>query len=78
MMGAMRFGVVDGGVFRVDLRVQLVAMGDLRMVRRSLVFPGFIMLGRGMMMLGGLFVMVRRAAVMFSAFVSNRHDSCPP
>lgn len=69
----MMLGMVDARLIRMLMGVQLVAMRDMRMVRGLFVVAGFVMAGRFVVVLGGLFMMLGGLAMMFSAFVSCRH-----
>ena len=69
----MMLGVVNARLVGMLVRVQLVAMRDLRMMGRLFMVARFVVFGGFVMMLGGLFVMVGGLAVMFSTFVSCRH-----
>jgi hypothetical protein len=70
---AMMLGVVNAGLVGMLVRMQLMAMRDMRMMGRLFMVACFMVLGGFMMMLGGLFVMMGGLAVMFSTFVSCRH-----
>ena len=70
---AMMLGVVNARLVRMLVRMQLVAMRDMRMVRRLFMVAGFVMVGRFVVVLGGLFMMLGGLAMMFSAFVTCRH-----
>lgn len=69
----MMLGMVDARLIRMLMGVQLVAMRDMRMVRGLFMVAGFVMAGRFVVVLGGLFVVLGGLAMMFSAFVSCRH-----
>jgi hypothetical protein len=70
---AMMLGVVNAGLVGMLVRMQLMAMRDMRMMGRLFMVACFMVLGGFMLMLGGLFVMMGGLAVMFSTFVSCRH-----
>ncbi len=75
---AMILDMLDVGLVGMLMRVQPVpgrqvgVMGGLFMIAR------LVMIRRLVVMLGGFFVMFGREPVMFSAFVSHRHDLCAP
>ena len=73
MCVAVLRGVVDARLVGMLVRVQLVAMRDMRMMGRLFMVARFVVFGGFVMMLGGLFVMVSGLAMMFSAFVTCRH-----
>jgi hypothetical protein len=70
------FGVMLGGFAAVVGRVRRMAVGGMRVMRGFLVIAVVVVLGGFAMMMGGVFVVFRSGAVMFSAFVC-RHDGLP-
>ncbi len=70
---AMLLGVMNARLVGMLVRVQLVAMRDMRMMGCLLMVARLVMFRGFVMMLGGLLVMVGGLAMMFSAFVSCRH-----
>lgn len=49
--------------------VRMMRVGEMSMMPSLLVIPGFVMLRRCVMMLGGFFMMVRRRRMMLSGFL---------
>ena len=64
-----RFAAVMG-------RVRCMAMGGMGVMRGFLVVAVFVMLGGFAIMMGGVLVVFRGGAMMFSAFV-GRHGGLP-
>ena len=69
----MRFG----RFFRMMRRMSMVAMSMMRMLRRRFVLPSFVVLGRLLVMLGGVLMVLRCFLVMLSRrmLVCCRHFS---
>jgi hypothetical protein len=59
--------VMLGGFPGVMFRVQMMAVGDVRVMAGLLVIPGFVMVRRVAVMLRRVLVMFRCLAMMFSA-----------
>jgi hypothetical protein len=58
-----------GGFAAVVGRVRRMAVGGMRVMRGFLVVALFMMLSGFTMVMGGVFVVLRGAAMMFGAFV---------
>jgi len=66
---AVSFDVVLGGLFSVLAGVDVVAMGEMRMVRSGFVLALGVMAGGFAMMTRSVFVMIRCLLVMIRCFL---------
>jgi hypothetical protein len=77
LFAAAVFGcVMPAGFFRVMRCVKMVSVRDVRVMTALFVIAGFMVLCRFTMMTRGVFVMLRRAVVMFRPLMFS-HDLSP-
>jgi hypothetical protein len=71
---AMSLGVKQAGFVRVLVRLQTMAMGNMRVMGGLFMVAVFVVIRGFAMMDRRFFVMLGGFAVMFRAFMSRRHE----
>jgi hypothetical protein len=67
----VRIGVMLAGLFGVVRGAVEMALRNMRMMAGLLVVPGFVMVGRGVMVFGRVFVVLRRVAMVIHSFFGH-------
>jgi hypothetical protein len=66
---AVIVGVMLAGFFGVMLGVNMMALRDVRVVPGGFMIAALVMIGRRLMVLGGMFVMLSGFAMMLDSFL---------